>query len=169
MKIAVISDTHIGDRRREAPPGLWDLVKEASAVVHLGDFTDEAFARKLRRSCRLYAISGDADPLPVRSMFPPVRVVEFAGVRAVLMHQFPGPWSLAVSRVDNYRRLGISLILFGHTHKPENLSISGVRLLNPGSAGDGRRMRGVLTAGMLELDGSRFNWELCPLGREVLV
>lgn len=169
MKIAVISDTHVGDRCREVPPGLWDLVKEANAVVHLGDFTDEAFARRLRRKCRLYAVSGNADGLAVRAMFPPVRVVEFAGVRAVLMHQFPGPWSLAVSRAENYRRLGIGLILFGHTHRPENLSISGVRLLNPGSACDGRRMRGVLTAGMLDIGGERFNWELCPLGREVLV
>jgi len=169
VRIAVISDTHIGDRCREVPSGVWDLVDQADAVVHLGDFTQESFARKLKKRCRLYAVSGNADPYSLRCVLPPTRIVEFGGVRAILMHRFAGPWPLALSRAANFGRLGISLVLFGHTHRPENISIDNVRLLNPGSAGDGRRTRGVLTAGLLELDGSRFTWELCPLGREVLV
>ncbi len=170
MKIAVISDTHIGDRAKEAPPGLWELVAESDAIVHLGDFTDESFARKLRKRGRLYAVCGNADPYSLRRLFPATRIVELAGVRAILMHQFAGPWPLALSRAANYSRLGISLILFGHTHRPENLSINDVRLLNPGSAGDGRRSKGVLTMGLLEINGGGgFTWQLCPLGREVFV
>jgi len=169
VNIAVISDTHIGDRTQDVPEPLWDMVAHADACFHLGDFTDEAFARQLRRANRLFAVSGNADPYSIRSMFPAVRVVELEGVRFALMHRFAGPWAAAQLRAANYRATGVSVICFGHTHNPENTSIAGVRLLNPGSAGDGRRTRGRFTAGMLQVENGRFKWELWPLGREVFV
>ena len=169
MKIAVISDTHIGDVCRKAPDALWEMVGHADAVVHLGDFTDEMFARRLRKRNRLYAVSGNGDPYPLRMSFPPARIVRFDGVAVALMHRFAGPWASAVSRAANYGAMGVSVILFGHTHCPEDITIGEVRLLNPGSAGDGRRTGGRYTAGMLEIYRGTVNWELWPLGKEVLV
>jgi putative phosphoesterase len=145
------------------------MVDYADAVVHLGDFSDELFARRLKRRCRLYAVCGNADPYPLRVNFPVMRIVHFDGVKAALMHRFSGPWSVAQVRAANYASIGVSLILFGHTHNPEDITISGVRMLNPGSAGDGRRTKGRYTAGMLEINRGRIQWELWPLGREVLV
>lgn len=169
MKIAVISDTHIGDHLTRPPEALWDLVAGANAVAHLGDFTDEAFAHKLKSRKTLYAVSGNCDPYPIRKMFPAVRVVTLAGVRIAMMHQFAGPWEVAEARASNYHRLGVSVILFGHTHKAEDIEIGGVRLINPGSAGDGRRTKGRLSAGMLEISEGTLSWEQWPLGLEVAV
>ncbi len=35
---------------------------------------------------------------------------------------------------------GASLALFGHTHEPMNKQLGGVTILNPGTAGKGRRL-----------------------------
>jgi len=169
VKIAVISDTHIADSSKAAPDAMWEMVELADCVVHLGDFTSEEFADELEKRSRLYAVHGNADSYALKSRYPATLIMELEGVKAALVHQFAGPWSAATGRAENYRRAGVSLILFGHTHKPEDTTIAGVRLVNPGSAGDGRQTKGVLTAGMLTVAGGRLSWELWPLGREVMV
>jgi uncharacterized protein len=166
VKIAVISDTHIGEHRKEPPARFWEIVDSADAVVHLGDWVSAEFARALSSGRTIYAVSGNCDPWSVRQMFPAERIVEFDGVKALLVHRFPSDVHAAEALAGEYKRKGVSVVLCGHTHKASDVSVAGIRVLNPGSPCDGRH-HGERTAGLLTVDDGRVSWEIVTMDREV--
>ena len=134
MKIAVFSDTH-GDAGR-----MLRAARELrpDALVHLGD--GERDAGKLAKEfpeTPLYLVRGNCD---YSSAAPDELVVEFGSVRALLCHghRYAVDWGRLDSLVYAAQEKGCSLVLFGHTHSPENTEIGGVRLVNPGTAAQGR-------------------------------
>lgn len=165
MRFAVISDTHIGEHRKEPPAGFWKIVESGDAVIHLGDFVSEEFARRLASGRELYGVSGNSDPYAVRKLFPPERVLDVEGVKVLLVHRFPSDMDAAETLVEEYRRDGVSVILCGHTHRASSVEVSGVKVLNPGSPCDGRHY-GRRTAGFLTLSGGRASWEVVTIGPE---
>ena len=135
MKIAVFSDTH-GDAGR-----MLRAARELcpDAFVHLGD--GERDAEKLKKEfpdVPLYRVRGNCD---YSSALPDELVAEFGAVRALLCHghRYAVDWGRLDSLVYAAQEEGCSLVLFGHTHSPENTEIGGVRLVNPGAARQGRK------------------------------
>ena len=134
MKVLVFSDTHGSFGRmlravRELRP---------DAVVHLGD--GERDAAKVRAEfpeLPFWLVRGNCD---YSSALPDELVVEFGPVRALLCHghRYAVDWRRLDSLVYSAQEKGCSLVLYGHTHSPENTEIGGVRLVNPGTAGQGR-------------------------------
>ena len=140
MKIAVFSDTHGSAARMLRAVG--EL--RPDAIVHLGDY--ERDADGLEREypeIPLYRVCGNCDMAP-RS--PQELVAEFGPVRALLCHghRYAVDWGRLDSLVYAAQERGCTLALFGHTHLPENTEMGGVRLVNPGSAGRGRRLTWAL-------------------------
>ena len=134
MKIAVFSDTH-GDAGR-----MLRAARELrpDALVHLGDGVRDA--DKLKKEfpeIPLWRVRGNCD---YSSALPDELVVEFGPVRALLCHghRYAVDWGRLDSMVYAAQEKGCSLVLFGHTHSPENTEIGGVRLVNPGTAAQGR-------------------------------
>ena len=165
LRIAVISDTHVGSLVKGVPDEMWELTESADLVVHLGDFTSEDFARELEvRSRALRAVSGNRDGEDVRRMFPAVVETDLGGVSTLLVHEFPAARRTG-AEIAALESRGIALVLFGHTHVAADLESGGVRMLNPGSVADGGRSHGGRTAGLLLIRGRRLSWRLVPMER----
>ena len=134
MKIAVFSDTH-GDAGRMLRAA---RKEKPDALIHLGD--GERDAEKLRAEfpdVPLFQVRGNCD---YSSAAPDELVAEFGPVRALLCHghRYAVDWGRLDSMVYSAQEKGCSLVLFGHTHSPENTEIGGVKLVNPGTAAQGR-------------------------------
>ena len=135
MKIAVFSDTH-GSTARML---LAARELHADALVHLGDYERDAEClREAFPDTPLYQVCGNCD---VSAQAPLEIVVAFGSVRAMLCHghRYAVDWGRLDSIVYAAQEKGCSLVLFGHTHQAENTEIGGVRLVNPGTAGQGSR------------------------------
>ena len=136
MLAAVFSDTHSATTRmlaavRETRPDL---------VIHLGDHDRDAEA--LRREfpdLPLYSVCGNCD---MASLAPYADIADIGGVKAFLCHgHLYGVKYGDLSRLAYAaQERGCRLALFGHTHRAELREWGGVTLLNPGTAGSGRRL-----------------------------
>ncbi len=140
MKIAVFSDTHGSTARMlETVRGV-----RPDMIFHLGDFARDADC--LRREfpgIELHAVCGNCDG-PGGS--PLDEVVELGPVRALLTHghRYAVDWGRLDSLCYAAQERRCTLAFFGHTHVPENTEMGGVRLINPGTAGRGRRLTWAL-------------------------
>ena len=141
MTILVISDTHgRSDRIRE----LLRLHSEASAVLFLGDgLRDLPQDLTVSERPRLYAVSGNCDPYLVSGIsLGEEALVNFGSYRFLLMHGHRHSVKSGRERAVSYAMArGADVLLYGHTHVPEERYIppeEGGRplwIFNPGSLG----------------------------------
>lgn len=139
VRLLLISDTHVPNRARDLPAGVWDEVDAADVVVHAGDWvTTELLDELDSRSARLVACWGNNDGPALRSRLPERAEVTLAGVRITVVHET----GAAAGREARMSRLypDTHVLVFGHSHIPwDTTTETGLRLLNPGSPTDRRR------------------------------
>lgn len=133
-RIAILADTHIPSRAPALPDWVESAIERADITIHAGDFdSHEAYDTIEALSTRLVAVRGNADPA---LDLPEATTLEVDGTTFVVTH---GTGSLAgyrdrvlqtVRRHGGAEAIGIS----GHTHERADVTVGGVRLLNPGSA-----------------------------------
>ena len=121
---------------RRLPDACLRELERADLILHAGDFTAASVLEELRGFAPVEGVHGNTDA-ELRALLPARRVVEVAGVRIGMVHE-PGP------RTGREARLaalfpGCDLVVYGHTHLPELVSVGGVRILNPGSPTERRR------------------------------
>lgn len=161
----MISDSHVGARRREPPRGLWEIVDSADRVIHLGDFTTVEFADMLALRAPLTAVAGNCDGAAIGARFPSAATIGLDGVKAAISHRPPFVRGGARKAARGMRERGVSLCLYGHTHRLADFEENGVRFINPGTAGGWPMPAGAPTAGILEIEGGRIQWRVVKLGR----
>ncbi|MFK0236659.1 metallophosphoesterase family protein [Streptomyces vinaceus] len=138
MRLLLMSDTHVPTRARALPAPLLAAVDTADAVLHAGDWVDEATLDLLEsRSHRLLGVHGNNDGAPLRRRLPEVARAELAGVRFAVVHE-TGAAKGRESRCSE-RFPETDVLVFGHSHIPWDSAVGGLRLLNPGSPTDRRR------------------------------
>ena len=141
MKIAVISDTHIHSINSLAPRIVLEL-KEADLIVHAGDATTLELIEDIRRLGPLKAVQGNMDSAELKAVLPVSELFEVEGRKIGVIHGWGSPWGIE-ERVK--KAFGeVDVIIFGHSHKPQNAVIDGVLYFNPG---DARHSFGILTIG----------------------
>jgi len=147
MKIGVISDTHLtaSDDRLEKIVG--DHFQDVDVILHAGDIVDlevlDAFGDR-----KVYAVSGNMDPDPVRQLFPEKRVLKIEGRRIGLIHGWGSPNGLEEKILQEFE--DVACIVYGHTHRAVNEMRDGVLFFNPGSPTD-RRFAKHNSVGILEI------------------
>jgi putative phosphoesterase len=138
VRVVLMSDTHVPLRARDLPAELWDQVDHADLVVHAGDWVDATLLDRLEeRSAALLACWGNNDGPELRARLPEVAHAVVEGVRLGVVHE-----TGARQRREERMRAAypdIDLLVFGHSHIPWDTTMSGLRLLNPGSPTDRRR------------------------------
>ena len=140
-RVVVVSDTHLPTRAKDLPAPVWAAVESADLVVHAGDWCDEATVLALRaRSAALVGVAGNNDGADVRAHLGEFAAFEVDGVRFGVVHE-TGAKGGRERRCDAAHGGSLDVLLFGHSHVPwDSTTPSGIRMLNPGSPTDRRRM-----------------------------
>jgi putative phosphoesterase len=139
MKIGIISDTH-GLLRPEVIKAL----DGCKAILHGGDINKQEIIDQLEEIAPLYVVRGNndsnwADHIPIFLDF------ELAGLRIYMSHKKND----LPADLSNY-----DLVIFGHSHKYEEIRQGKTLLLNPGSCGP-RRFHQAITMVTAEIvDGN---------------
>ncbi|MGW0903451.1 metallophosphoesterase family protein [Streptomyces sp. NPDC002853] len=139
MRLLLTSDTHVPTRAKVLPDALLSGIDEADAVIHAGDWMDEATLDLFEsRSRQLIGVFGNNDGPPLRRRIPEVARAELGGVRFGVVHE-TGPATGRERRCAE-RFPDLDVLVFGHSHIPwDSMAPGGLRLLNPGSPTDRRR------------------------------
>ena len=139
MKAAVFSDTHGNTARMAAKVA----EVQPDVILHLGDHDrDTRILRQRFPDIPLYSVCGNCD---YGSQEPVSGVVSLGPVRAFITHghMYNVRWGVD-SLVYAAQEAGAALALFGHTHQADYQEIGGVKVLNPGTAGRGRKLTWAL-------------------------
>ncbi|BCS88701.1 metallophosphoesterase family protein [Pseudodesulfovibrio sediminis] len=136
MKIAVISDTHMG-----APPAWLDQVyrtwlEPADALVHCGDITSFETWSYFMQHHNFLCVRGNCDWDPqLVDQLEPMLSAELGPVRLGVTHGW-GSRSQVPVKVAEAFGPEFNLVCYGHTHARDWSVRNGVQLLNPGSLGE---------------------------------
>ncbi|NJE05022.1 metallophosphoesterase [Thermococcus sp. M36] len=135
MLVAVMSDTHHGDKTNNLPSLLLKELekRKPDLILHAGDVTSAELLERLEDFAPTVATRGNADHLGL----PEEQVVDVEDVRIGVLHghQFfsLNAQFLTLKALD----MEADVLIFGHTHRfyHDTYSVHGNRvvLLNPGS------------------------------------
>ena len=141
MRVAVISDTHVGTLS-ELPERLLQALVGVDLIVHAGDFTQRAVLEDLRKLADVKAVCGNMDSRELKEVLPRKDVFLLNGRRIGLTHGSGPPFGM--ERLIRRMFTDVDLIIFGHSHKPCDRYIGECLMFNPGRAKDSF---GLLTIG----------------------
>jgi putative phosphoesterase len=150
MRVGVISDTH-GLLRPEARRALHGVER----ILHAGDIGDAEILAALGEIAPVTAVVGNNDHGPWTRSLPGTTDVRLGSVTVLLTHIVA---QLAVDPAD----AGASVVVYGHSHRPESVRRGRVLYFNPGSAGP-RRFSLPVTVGLLHVRGRKVEAEIVPL------
>lgn len=139
-RIGVISDTH-GLVRPEAVR----FLKGSDSIIHCGDICDPEVIAALAHIAPVTAVRGNNDCGPWAQDLPESDLIRFGAIHVYVIHD--------LSQIDiDPVAAGVSVVLSGHSHKPNIESRDGVLYLNPGSAGP-RRFQLPVSVAELFIEG----------------
>jgi putative phosphoesterase len=143
MRLLLLADTHLPTRAKDLPAQVWQEVDSADAVLHAGDWISVDLLDRLEeRSRRLIGCYGNNDGPELRARLPLVHRVELEGVRIAVVHETGGKTGRERRAAAEYPEDDV--LVFGHSHIPWDTTATNrrgvLRLLNPGSPTDRRRM-----------------------------
>lgn len=138
MKVLVLADTHVNDVGM-LPERLRGELKSADMIIHAGDYTGKRLLEQLRASAGDFrGVYGNMDPEEIRRELKAKEIIEIEGIKIGVTHPSEGgsPVGLA-ARVrakfkDEDPEPGV--IIYGHSHEPQNEKMDNILYLNPGSA-----------------------------------
>ena len=146
----MLADTHVrrGGSRR-LPDVVYSELERVDAILHAGDVLVPELLDELRGFAPLHAVLGNNDT-ELLGRLPETERVELDGVVVGMVHD-SGPRAGRDGRMAR-RFPDARIVVYGHSHIPDNHEgIDGQLLFNPGSPTD-RRMQPVHTYGVLDLD-----------------
>ncbi len=139
MKIGLISDTHIRDADSGEAKNLLKLVEGffsgVDTIFHAGDILTLDFLNELEKIAPVEAVHGNMDPELTRSILPGKKLIEVNNLTIGLIHGSGPPRGMRPRLLPSfYPRPDI--IIYGHTHHPDDTHENGVWFINPGSPND---------------------------------
>jgi putative phosphoesterase len=141
MKIGVISDTHVSSFD-ELNDKIITALAEVDLIVHAGDFVVKDVLDGLKQMGQVRAVRGNMDSDELKGILPEKELLEIGGRKIGIIHGWGSPYGID-DRVGNVFS-GVDIIIYGHSHYPQNEIKNGVLFFNPGQA---RSSFGILTIG----------------------
>ena len=150
MKIGVISDTH-ATSFDQLPDQILRTLAEVDLIIHTGDFVARDVLDGLKRLGEVKAVAGNMDSEELKRILPEKELLVIEGKRVGIIHGWGSPHG-----IDD--RVGemfddVDIIVYGHSHYPQNEVKNGIFFFNPGTA---KNSFGILTIGQ-EVSGEIIN------------
>ncbi len=146
MRIGVISDTHMTGYDPALAQRAAEVFAGVEMILHAGDLTSLEVLDALQAP-EVIAVAGNMDTHVVKANLPGRRVISAGGFKIGLIHGWGSPMGLPGRVLNEFP--GVDAIVFGHSHRPTNLTKQGILLFNPGSYVKG--FLGSGSVGILEL------------------
>lgn len=139
MRILLLSDTHVGARRRALPEAVLQAASTADVILHAGDVTAPEVLDELAALAPLHAVRGNND---VTLDLPERLELELGGCRIAMVHD-SGPSEGRDERLGRWFPTA-DVVVFGHSHLPWHTVTPTERgrprhAVNPGSPTERRR------------------------------
>jgi putative phosphoesterase len=166
-QIALLSDTHMPERWHKIPETLHEIFKDADLILHAGDVGELWVLDQLSAIAPIVAVHGNDEPQAAIDHLPLTQIVTVAGIRILVWHnhytdridemesrRLP-EMRPKLERITRYgRRVGASVVHFGHWHIPLQCEIEGVTLVNAGGIASGNFITRQLiqTAALLTIE-----------------
>jgi putative phosphoesterase len=144
MQIAVLADTHV-NKLEYLPKRIIDALSTVDLIIHAGDFTDVQLLNELKQLNEVKAVHGNMDSRELKSVLPIKEIVETKDKRIGITHGSGAPWRIEERVRKVFESDRIDIIVYGHSHRPQNKVINDVLFFNPGKAAD--------SFGILTIDG----------------
>jgi putative phosphoesterase len=153
MRAVLLADTHIHDgSERVLDDRVFSAVADSDVVLHAGDVTGRALLDHLAELAPVHAVLGNNDG-GLEDALPIELTLDLDGVSVALVHD-AGPRGGRPARMAR-RFPGTDLVVFGHSHQPEDVvPDAGPRIFNPGSPTQ-RRRSPTRTFGVLDVRRGR--------------
>ncbi len=155
MRVLVLADTHVNDVSA-LPERLCEELKNVDLIIHAGDYTGRGLLEQLRAYGDFKGVHGNMDPTAIKQELPDKTIIEVEGLRIGITHPSEGgsPVGLLRRVREKFGDDTPDMIIYGHSHEPQNLEHDEIRYINPGSA------TGVFPArycsfGIIEIDKGR--------------
>ncbi len=137
--IGILADSHIPARASRLLPRLFSVFEGVSLILHAGDIEDDLVLEELKTIAPVEAVAGNMDPPGLRRRLGTTKIITFKRVSIGLMHGFGAPGIPGKKALEEFRKRGVSCLVFGHTHEPLVEEREGLLYINPGSVSDPRR------------------------------
>jgi uncharacterized protein len=144
MRIAVLADTHV-NRLEYLPKKIIDALSTVDLIIHAGDFTDVQLLKELTQLKEVKAVHGNMDSGELKAVLPVKEIVETENKRIGITHGSGAPWGIDERVRKMFESDRIDIIVYGHSHRPQNKVINDILFFNPGKAAD--------SFGILTIDG----------------
>jgi putative phosphoesterase len=139
-----------------------EFLRGAGLILHAGDVCTAGVLDELAQYAPVRVVLGNNDGPDVAAWgAPELATLEVEGFPVAMIHD-SGP---SAGRLPRLRRAfpGARLVVFGHSHIPADDAADGVRIFNPGSPTDRRRMPHG-TIGLLDIaDGALLSAAIIPV------
>jgi len=148
--IGLLSDTHMPERWHEIPKTLPKIFKNVDLILHAGDVGKLWVLDQLSAIAPVVAVHGNDEPQVAIDSLPLTQIVTVAGIRLLVWHSHytdrvdelesrrVPEMKIKLERIAHYgRRVGASIVHFGHWHIPLQCEVEGVTLVNAGGIASG--------------------------------
>lgn len=138
MRIALIADTHIPGSIRELWPQVFHAFRDADYILHAGDLHTLGVVDQLNEIAPIAVARGNGDRGLEDERLADAWVLEFAGVRVGVIHEFPRPGRRSNELISEHMGRVFDgpspdVVVFGHTHWESIDYVDEVLCVNPGS------------------------------------
>ena len=169
--VGLVSDTHMPERRRALPINLADIFNDVDFLLHSGDVGELWVLDQLSAIAPVIAVHGNDDTADAQRELPFQQIITVAGQRILLWHShFPDLAEEMAFRqdddlyrslqrsIDQGRRAGAQIVIFGHWHIPLVYRHEDMLIINPGALASGnefsRMVRNTVAFLLIEKDGT---------------
>lgn len=133
MRLAVLTDTHVGSIR-ELPGPMLKALAGVDLIVHAGDFTEMAVLEGLKALREVKAVRGNMDSRGIQMVLPRKELLVVSGKKIGVIHGWGTPFGIAGRVRGEFN--DVDVIIFGHSHAPCNERIRDALMFNPGRCRD---------------------------------
>ncbi len=172
MNVGLISDTHMPGTISKLWPSVFQAFETVDCILHAGDLHISSVIDELDKLAPTYACMGNGDIGQNHQKLRDNWLIECAGLRVGLVHQFPSPARADVNKLNSrsariFTGVQPDILIYGHTHHALVKKVAGRLYINPGSATlpDNQSTR-YGTIGVLNINPSNINVELHQLSEE---
>ena len=171
VRIGVLADTHVPDRVGDLHPEIIPIFQQhkVDLIIHAGDISIPAVLEKLEDVAPVEAVQGNRDWWRMKAL-PASKIITIKEVTLLITHGhghfFSYLWDKVPYWLLGYRferfvrkfsrlQQDFDIVIYGHSHRPENRWVDGRLYFNPGSAYDPLRNHSGPTIGVIEIGGGK--------------